>query len=82
MGNALEVLLQSYSQEGSFGNAINYIPRLNEYEKSLFLTKAQLELVNEAYKIFETSEASRELLAPLLTKAQLPPQSQGTYPNE
>ena len=54
--------------------ASNAAPPLNEYEKSVFLTKAQSDIVLELYSgrnnlglSFESSEESREYLKPLIT---------------
>lgn len=54
--------------------ASNAAPPLNEYEKSVFLTKAQSDIVLELYSgrnnlglSFESSEEAREYLKPLIT---------------
>ena len=57
--------------------ASNAAPPLNEYEKSVFLTKAQLDIVVELYSgrnqlglYFESSEEARTYLKPLFCKAE------------
>jgi len=42
-------------------------PDLNNYEKSLFLTQAVRDLIDELYPQYEYSEANKRALAPLVT---------------
>ena len=51
----------------------NQAPGLDEYEKSVFLTKAQEAVVTSLYNSFEKTEADRELLASLVTYEVLSP---------
>lgn len=67
--------------------ASNAAPPLNEYEKSVFLTKAQSDIVIELYSgrnnlglAFESSEEVREYLRPLISMNTLPISE--NYPNE
>ena len=46
--NGFDVLLNSYSKIGAFGDSMPDI-RLDEYEKSLFLTQAQEDEVRSLY---------------------------------
>ena len=77
--NAFDTLLNSYSQSVQFAeNASRIDIRLDEYEKSLFLTKAQEELIINLYagrvfpgKGFEATEEIREYLAPLVKEKSI-----------
>ena len=79
--NAFDTLLNSYSQSVQFAeNASRIDIRLDEYEKSLFLTKAQEELIINLYagrvfpgKGFEATEELREYLSPLIKSTELTP---------
>ena len=70
--NEFDVLLNSYSNVESFGKAPN-ITELDEYEKSVFLTKAQEEIVIDLYSgknpfrdSFEKTEETRSYLRELI----------------
>lgn len=52
------LLNQRFSTEGTF--------YMDEYEKSILLTQAQEALVEDYYKIFETSEKARRALTPIV----------------
>jgi hypothetical protein len=73
--NAFTVLLNSYSQQASFGEeASKGDIVLNEYEKSLYLTKAQEEIVTNLYNgknpygdSFEGTEEMRRYLDALVS---------------
>lgn len=76
--NEFDTLLQSYSEDFKLGkqNIIN----IDEYEKSIFLTKAQEDIVVELYTgrgplatSFEESEEVRRYLSPLITTAECKP---------
>lgn len=43
-------------------------PDLNSYEKSIFLTQAVRDIIEEAYDTYETNERSKRILAPLLSE--------------
>lgn len=79
--DGFDTLLNSYSIKADFGNetSIQNIT-LNEYEKSLFLTKAQKELVislyngkNSSGESFEGTEELRRYLANLVKEKYLKP---------
>ena len=77
--NGFDTLLNSYSRRGDFGTTDADI-RLDEYEKSLFLTKAQEELALSLYngknpynESFEQTEELRRYLAPLVEEVTLNP---------
>lgn len=70
-----DVLLNSYNQNELFGTSNNPI-NLNEYEKSIFLTKAQEEIVLELYTgkntegdSFDKNEETKRLLSNLISGA-------------
>ena len=70
--NEFDALLNSYSNIGSFGKTSNTI-ELDEYEKSVFLTKAQEEVVIDLYNgknpfrdSFEKTEEVRSYLRELI----------------
>lgn len=60
--------LQEFNDEFQFkyDAASNGGPDLNSYEKSLCLTQATRDIIEDAYATFETNEKSRRILAPLL----------------
>lgn len=72
MSDTFDVLVASYLRNTEFG--IQEPLSFDEYEKSVFLTKAQLQLViglyNGSYngQSFETSEEIRRYLAPLVSQ--------------
>lgn len=73
-----DVLLNSHSQANQFGEAQSII-ELDEYEKSVFLTEAQEQIVKELYKgyplgnSFEKTEELRRSLDSLIKTARLSP---------
>ena len=74
--NEFDALLSSYSYNPSFGKTDNLA--LDEYEKSLFLTKAQEEIVIELYNSknpfgdsFEKTEEIRRYLSSLINTKKL-----------
>lgn len=79
--DGFDTLLNSYRLQGEFGEAVSKMDTaLDEYEKSLFLTKAQEELVlslyngkNPSSESFEQTEELRRYLAPLIKEAELSP---------
>lgn len=77
LSNEFDVLINSYSNLESFG-AIQNPLNFNDYEKSVFLTKAQEDVVEGLYtgKItgdsFESTEQMRRYLAPLVKTEELP----------
>lgn len=77
--NAFDVLLNSHNNQSNFGDvqSVQEII-LDEYEKSLLLTQAQLQLVTELYTgrnekqaSFEASEELRSNLRSLIRSAEL-----------
>ena len=71
-----DTLLNSYSQRGSFGDTHPDI-RLDEYEKSLFLTRAQEDIIlgyytgkNPYNEGFEETEEVRKYLDSLIVEAE------------
>ena len=69
--NEFDILVQSYSKQLPFGETYNF--SFTEYEKSVFLTKAQEELVIELYNgknpnrdSFEKTEEIRRYLSSLI----------------
>lgn len=84
--NAFDALLNSYSSQANFGDSSSRIDiNLDEYEKSLFLTQAQEQLVIEFYAgrtekvaAFEGTEELRSNLKGLIKTATLS-QSDGDY---
>ena len=77
--NGFDTLLNSYSRRDGFGTSDADI-RLDEYEKSLFLTEAQETYVislyngrNSSGESFEQTEELRRYLAPLIKEAELAP---------
>ena len=82
--NGFDTLLHSYSVRGEFGDTQPDI-RLDEFEKSQYLTKAQDEVVLEVYngknpyrESFEISEEVRRYLAPLIADENLKPMENST----
>lgn len=76
--NEFDILLNSYSTNGAFGvNNSNQEITLDEYEKSVFLTKAQEEIVQSLYtgsgvgSSFEDSEKLRRELESLVKATTL-----------
>ena len=70
--NEFDVLLNSYSRTLAFGNTTNIV-ELDEYEKSVFLTKAQEDIIIEIYNgknptndSFEKTEETRRYLNELI----------------
>lgn len=78
--NEFDTLIQTHIQKIDFGN-VNSLA-FDEYEKSVFLTKAQEEIVLNIYKgigeydTFESSEESRRLLDNLIETVELEPSNE------
>ena len=77
--HGFDVLLDSFSRRDAFGTTDADI-RLNEHEKSVFLTEAQEVVVLSLYngknpdrESFEQTEELRRYLAPLVKEAELSP---------
>lgn len=77
--NGFDVLLNSYSRVGAFGDSMPDI-RLDEYEKSLFMTQAQEDEVRSLYtgknvygEGFEKTEETRRYLSTLVKEAEIEP---------
>ena len=76
-----DILLHSYAAEAGFGeDAFKGTISLNEHEKSVFLTKAQEDIVLELYtgrnnyrESFETTEEMRRILSILVKEVSLDP---------
>lgn len=73
--NEFDILLNSYTNTQEFGNTPNLL-EFNEYEKSIFLTRAQEQLVEDYYKgtnsySFEQSEEIRRSLEALVVTEKL-----------
>lgn len=62
--NSFDTLLQSYITKDNFGEQNNLA--FDEYEKSIFLTKAQEQIVLELYQELEQSEEVRKYLSNLI----------------
>jgi hypothetical protein len=62
--------LQEFNDEFQFkyDAASNGGPDLNSYEKSICLTQAVRDIIEEAYNSYETNERSKRILAPLLSE--------------
>lgn len=82
MSDGFDVLLNSFFSKEELGNKPDII--LDEYEKSVFLTKAQEELVMSYYtgrnntgEGFEETEEARRYLSNLVHEASLTPESAG-----
>lgn len=79
--DGFDVLIQSYLAKTPFGEDTSKVNlAFDEYEKSLYLTKAQEELVISLYNgknpygdSFESTEEMRRYLAPLVTEDTLSP---------
>ena len=80
--NTFDTLLNSYSIQAGFSKENNNQASiaLDEYEKSVFLTKAQKELILALYNgnngsgnSFESTEENRRYLAPLVREITLKP---------
>lgn len=79
LSNQFDVLLNSYAVAGGFGKTDSLATiELDEYEKSLFITNAQEELVlslytgrNSSLQGFEETEELRRFLSPLIREAEL-----------
>ncbi len=79
--NNFDVLLNSYTRKVTFGeDSSAYDIRLDEYEKSLYLTNAQEELILFLYngkniykESFEETEEIRRYLADLINEQELSP---------
>lgn len=79
--DGFDVLIQSYLSKTPFGEDTSKVNlAFDEYEKSLFLTQAQEELVISLYNgknpygdSFESTEEMRRYLAPLVTEDTLSP---------
>ena len=79
--NYFDTQLNSYAQTALYGNDVSKADlRVDEYEKSLFLTRAQEEVVLSLYsgknpynESFESTEEMRRYLAPLIEEVKLPP---------
>lgn len=85
--SGFDTLLSSYARSNvTYGDTMPDI-RLDEYEKSFFLTKAQEELVLSLYtgknpigESFESSEEMRRYLSPLVQEAELSPLTGNNLP--
>lgn len=82
--NEFDTLLNSYASSPSFGNSHNLV-ELDEYEKSLFLTSSQEEIVKELYSgknayldSFEKTEEIRRSLADLIKTYRTSKEIEGT----
>lgn len=79
--DGFDTMLNSYARKAAFGDEISRETiALDEYEKSVFLTKAQEELVLSLYtgknpygESFESTEELRRYLAPLIKEKGLKP---------
>ena len=79
--NSFDTQLNSYAHTASFGDDTSKVDiRLNEYEKSLYLTKAQEELVlslyngrNSSLQGFEETEELRRYLSNLIEEKEINP---------
>lgn len=79
--SSYDVLLNSYAQAASFGEEGSRASiQLNEYEKSVFLTEAQEELVlslytgrNSSGNSFDETEELRRYLSDLIEEAEISP---------
>lgn len=85
--NGFDTLLFSYAGRAMFGeNASKETLHLDEYEKSLFLTRYQEELIlslyngrNSSGRSFEETEELRRSLSPLVGDTVLDPIEEGYY---
>lgn len=78
--NSLDTLLNSYGKQAGFGEGTGREIVLDEYEKSLCLTKAQDETVASLYngmnlqgESFESTEEARRYLSNIIEEARLEP---------
>ena len=79
--HGFDTLLNSYAHSGAFGNDASVLDiRVDEYEKSLFLTKAQEEIAIGLYsgknaygESFEQTEEVRRYLSNLIEEKELSP---------
>lgn len=80
MSNTFDVLINSFATLAHFGQeASDYDLTVDEYDKSIYLTKAQEEEVLELYRNgFEENEEIRRLLAPLVKTMTIAPASGDT----
>ena len=69
--NSFDTLLQPYIIKDNFGEQNNLA--FDEYEKSIFLTKAQEQIVLELYQELEQSEEVRKYLSNLIKTANFAP---------
>nr|DAI05775.1 MAG TPA: hypothetical protein [Crassvirales sp.] len=69
--NTFDTLLQPYITKESFSEQNNLA--FDEYEKSIFLTKAQEQIVLELYQELEQSEEARKYLSNLIKTANFAP---------
>ena len=69
--NSFDTLLQPYITKDNFGEQNNLA--FDEYEKSIFLTKAQEQIVLELYQELEQSEEVRKYLSNLIKTANFAP---------
>lgn len=83
--SGFDTLLNSYITSGKFGETRPDV-RLDEYEKSVFLTKAQEEIALSLYNgknvfqdRFEHTEEVRRYLSSLITEAEILPASNDIY---
>jgi len=80
--NSFDTLLNSYARKASYGDSSSYQDiNLDEYEKSLFLTEAQEQLVltyyngkNSTLDSFEKTEELRRYLSNLVHTAEVSPE--------
>ena len=77
--SGFDTLLNSYSRNGAFGDTIPDV-RLDEYEKSFYLTSAQETYVLSLYngknpdgESFEQTEELRRFLSPLVEEKEISP---------
>lgn len=78
--DSFDILLNSYGSKHNLGEQLSQTISLDEYEKSLFLTKAQEEIVISLYTgknaygdSFEKTEEIRRYLANLIAEVSLDP---------
>lgn len=84
MSEEFDVLMNSYSNQAQTGTAGTVGVVLDEYEKSVYLTRAQKEVVESLYSgknamgdSFESDEMMRRNLSVLIREAKLEPESDG-----
>ena len=78
--DSFDTLINSYGSKIGLGEQLSQTVALDEYEKSVFLTKAQEDIVISLYTgkntykdSFESSEEMRRYLAPLIAEAKKEP---------